>query len=120
MGSLQQFMFGRREGKRGETLPFTRWDILLSVMLGVALMVAIAYSAEPHRGWTLKRGLVVGSIVMFAIYAAQNRKVALGCAFGLVAVRMGIGIMTGPYSLAFIAGTIVMVCAAWLLLHNLE
>jgi len=100
-------------------LPFTRWDILLSLILGVALMVAIAYSAEPHGGWTLKRGLVVGAIVMFAICAAQNRKVALGCAFSLVAIRMGIGIMIGPYPLAFIAGTITMVCAAWLLLHNL-
>jgi hypothetical protein len=83
-------------------------------------MVAIAYSAEPQGGWTLKRGLLVGAIAIFVICAAQNRKVALGCAFSLVAFRMGIGVLSGPHPIAFIAGAVAAGCAAWLLLHDLE
>jgi hypothetical protein len=113
-------MFSRREGSRGETLPFTRWDIFLSVILAIALMAAVAYSAEPIGGWSLKRSLLVGATVIFVLCAAQNRKVAFGCAFALITLRMGIGVLIGPHTLAFVAGTIGAGCAAWLLLRGLE
>ncbi|HEY6411102.1 MAG TPA: hypothetical protein VIY29_26895 [Ktedonobacteraceae bacterium] len=83
-------------------------------------MAAIAYSAEPQGGWSLKRGLLVGVVVIFVLSAAQNRKVALGCAFSLVALRMSIGVFSGPHPIAFIAGAVAAGCAAWLLLHDLE
>lgn len=121
MGNLRQFVFGTREGQRGETLPLTRWDILLSVILGIALVIAIAYSAEPHGGgWSIKRGLLVGVTAIFTMGAAQNRRVVLGCAFSLIVLRMGLAVFTGPHPLAFLAGALAAGCAAWLLLHDLK
>jgi hypothetical protein len=111
-------MFDRIEEK-GRTLPFTRWNILLSAILGNALLVALAYSAQPH-GWSLKRCLLVGAAAIVATCAAQNRKVALGCAFSIVALRMGVGLLTGLHPMVFIAGTIAAGCAAWLFLHDLD
>ena len=119
MTTIRSYLFGRMEGKRHETLPFTRWDILLSVVLGIALMAAIAYSVEA-QGWSRKRGLLVAGVCMAVICAAQNRKVVLGCAFSLVALRMGIGALTGPHSMILLGGTLLMGIAAWLLLHDLE
>ena len=120
MGGIRQFMFAKRQDASGQTLPFTRWDILLSVTLGMALMAAIAYSAEPHGGWSLKRGSLVGGTVVFVICSAQNRRAALGCAFSLVALRMGVGVFVGPHPIIFIAGAIATGWLAWLFLHNLE
>ena len=68
----------------------------------------------------MKRDLLVGAIVIFAISAAQNRKVTLGCAFSLVVLRMAIGVFAGPHPMAFVAGAIAAGCAAWLLLHDLK
>jgi len=120
MGNFWEFVFGARKGERGEVLPFTRWDVLLSVILGITLMVAIGYSVEPHEGWSLKRCLLVGATMIFAIGTARNRKAVLGCAFVLVAFRMGPAVMIGPHPLFLLAGAIAAGCAAWLLLHDLK
>lgn len=119
MRSVRRFLFAKMEGKRSETLPFTRWDIFLSVILAIALMAAMAYSLEP-QGWTLKSALLVASTVLAVICCAQNRKVALGCAFGLVALRMATGILSGSHFIFFAVGAIAAGCAAWLCLRNLE
>lgn len=119
MRNLWQFMFGSWEGTRGETLPYTRWDVLVAVILGIAFMAAIAYSAEPQGGWSLKRGLLVGATMLFVICTTKNRRLVIGCAFSLVALRMGIGV-AGPHPIVFIAGDVATGGAAWLLLHDLK
>ena len=117
MSRISHFVFARMQGKRGETLPFSRWDILLSVILGVAFMAALAYGAETDGGWTLKRIVLLVGTTTFVLCTAQNRRVVLGCAFGLVAFRMGIGILGGSHLEVFIAGTAAAGCGAWFLLH---
>jgi hypothetical protein len=62
-----------------------------------------AYGSNCIQRGASRRGLLVGPIAIFVICAAQNRKVALGCAFSRVALRMEIGIITSPYPLAFVA-----------------
>jgi hypothetical protein len=87
------------------------------MILGIALLVAIAYSAQPG-GWSEKRAFIVGTIAIIAIIVAQNRSVVAGCAFGLVAFRMGLGVFSGSHIVIFLIGTIVAGCAALMLLRR--
>jgi amino acid transporter len=118
--SARQFLFAKRKDEWDRTLPFTRWDIILSVILGITMMAAVAYSAEMHGGWSLKRGVVVGSIATLAVCASQNRRVVLGCAFALIAFRMMFGLLTGTHPFIFSASIVVSAGAAYLLLQDLN
>jgi hypothetical protein len=115
-----QFLFAKRKDKWNRSLPFTRWDIVLSVVLGITLMAAIAYSAEAHGGWSLKRGVVVGGVAIFAVWVSQNRRVVLGCAFGLISFRMVLGLLPGMHPFIIAASIVISAGAAYLLLQDLH
>lgn len=118
MSRSSDFIFARIEEK-GQILPGTRWDIFLSLILALAMMAAIGYSAQPH-GWTVKRGLIVGATAVIVACFAQNLKVALGGAFCVVASRMAIGLFTGQHAMTFAVGTIAAICGAWTCLRDLK
>jgi hypothetical protein len=116
---VYRYLFVRKTGRRGETLPFTRWDILLSVILGVALLCVLAYSVTPD-GWSHKKAIITGGVVLGCMLFAQDRRVVLGAAFAIVALRLGVAVVLLPNPLLSLLGILLFVGLSWLCLRNLR
>jgi|SRR5947209_11240801 len=119
MRRAREFLFRPMHSNEEQQFPFSRWDILLSVVFGFTLMVTLAYTAE-LGGWSLKRGLIIVGCVLCVLCASQNRKATIGGAFGLVSFRAAIGALVGPHNLAFLAIAIITGFVAYVLLRGLK
>jgi hypothetical protein len=113
------YLFGSRKSPSGRALAFSRFDLALSVVLGIALLAAISYSAETGGyGWTrLRIGLVLGVFLLTTI-AAQHRNIVFGCALGIVTMRLGIGCFGGSHQLFFLIAVAICGVGTWLLLRE--
>ena len=116
--SAFEYLFGLRKDKHGRILSFTRFDVALSVVLGLTLLAAISYSAEPHNGWTTLRSIVVLGVFVSATLLAQHRQVVFGCALGIVTMRLAIGVFSASHSLFFLVTTVVCAATTWVLLKG--
>jgi hypothetical protein len=119
MQPIRRYLFENMEGN-GEIMPFTRWDILLSVVVGIALMAALAYSAEVRNGWSQKRVLLVGGVSVFALLTAQNKRVVFGCALALTTFRLGIATLAAQHTVVLLVGSMFTGLTAWLILRDLR
>jgi hypothetical protein len=115
--SVYRYFF-RPVEERGRILPFTRFDILVSALLAVALMAAISYSAEPVHGWTIQRAGIVMIVVVTTIVIAQHRRIVLGCAVGIITWRFIVGLLLGTHPLFMLLGAVLCGTIAWGLLRN--
>lgn len=118
MGYLFNYFFKNIEDKQGDTLPFSRWDILLASIVAITLMVAMAYSVEFTSGWTTKRSSFIGMALLFALLTATNRRLVFGTAFALIALRSAIGLIGNPH-LSLIGLLTLSAMLSWQLLKNL-
>jgi hypothetical protein len=110
--------FFRPVEERGRVLPFSRFDILLSIVLAVALMAAISYSVEPSLGWTKQRAALFTVVVLVVNLFAQHRQIVLGCAAGIIAGRFLVGLLFGNHPLVMVLGVVVCGTMAWWLLRS--
>jgi hypothetical protein len=74
----------------GRSLPFSRLDVLLCVLLSFALMVALSYSAEGLQHWTPLRIGIIGGLTGLILLIAPQRRLVLAGAFGVVALRLAL------------------------------
>jgi hypothetical protein len=116
--SFYDYIFGPQREKDGSVLPFSRFDIVLSVVLGVCLLAAIAYSAKSNDGWTLGRAISLGIAFVIVMLIAQRRKVVLGEAFAIVTGRFIIGIVITPSHYTLIPACVICGVITWALLKE--
>lgn len=118
MAALRRFLFEPIQEEDGNTLPFARWDVLLAVALGIALMFAAAYSETPG-GWTITRSLIIGATIAFAVLTARRKRAVVGGALVLLATRLGLA-LPGEHRLVGLAVMAGAGVGAWVLLKNLK
>ena len=115
---IREYVFGPQKGSGGTLLLSSRFDIALSVVLGLTLLAAIAFSSESHNGWSTFRIIAVSTVSLVITLVAQRRRVVFGCATAIVAGRMVIASLAGDFSPYCIAGAINCSVITWLLLRN--
>jgi hypothetical protein len=120
MRTLGRYLFDPIE-ERGRTLPINRFDLILSCVLALALMAAIAYFSEPwnphNRYRYLADVVIIGSILLFS----RNRRIISGLAVAFVTMRLVVGgliLRAGTHFLLFLVLTIVGGTVAWWLLRT--
>jgi hypothetical protein len=118
--AIREYLFGAQQGKNGRTLPFTRFDTILSAALALALMIAMAYSLEPQTGLIKRRLMVVLCSIALMAIIAQNRRMVFGCGFGVVTVRFVIAMLMGEHLLVYAGGSLICGAITWFLLRNLD
>lgn len=96
----------------------SRFDLGLGIILGVALMAAIVFSAEPHHGWTIRRTTAVAAILLAAITLAQRPRVVFGLGFALITLRMAIAAILGFHLLIMVPITLISAAISWFLLRG--
>jgi hypothetical protein len=117
MGAFDYF-FGSRKSSNGRILAFSRFDVVLSIVLGFTLLAAISYSAESHGGWTKLRMIIVLGIFVATTVVAQHRNIVFGCALGIVTMRLALGSFGVSHQLFFLISAIVCGVGTWLLLRG--
>jgi hypothetical protein len=116
--SALEYLFGPQKDSRGRAMPFSRFDVALSVVLGLTLLVAISYNVEPHKGWTrLRIVIVLGGFVVTTLIA-QHRRIVFGCALGIVTMRLVMGVFSSAHPLFLLIPAVVGATATWLLLKD--
>lgn len=116
--SAFEYFFGPRKDSSGKVFEFSRFDVALSIVLGLTLLAAISYSAEPHNAWTKLRVMVVLGVFVVTTLIAQHRRIVFGCALGIVTMRVAIGVFSSAHTLFFLIGAMVCATATWLLLKD--
>jgi hypothetical protein len=115
MRSLSEYLFGPINEK-GVTLPVNRFEICLSCVLALALMVAMALVGEPwgRHSRNLLIGVVAITLIVFAI--TKRRRMVLAIALVLAAARAILGgILGGEHVLLFVSLGVALGIAGWLL-----
>jgi hypothetical protein len=115
---IREYVFGFKTDRRGRVLPFSRFDIALSVMLGFTLLAIISFSAEPNSGWTRSHIIIVLAVLLAVGLAAQHRKIVFGCGAGIVALRFAIAVFLGSHALFFAAAAVLFAVITWFLLKD--
>jgi hypothetical protein len=115
---MREYLFGPQKASDGTLLLSSRFDIVLSVVLGFTFLAVIAFSSELHAGWTRSRIIVVCAVVLVTSLLAQRRRVVFGCAVAIVSGRFVIAALSGTFPLYCIAGAIICAAITWLLLRN--
>jgi hypothetical protein len=105
--SVHDYFLGPRKSRSGRTLAFSRLDIALSIVLGVTLLAAISYSADPGGGWTKLRIFAVLGLFIATTVIAQHRLIVFGCALGIVTMRLAVGVLGDSHQLFFLVSTLV-------------
>jgi len=81
-------------------------------------MAAIAFSAEPHNGWTIGRTTAVVSLALLVFVLARRRRAVLGCAFALVTARALIALIAGFQLSIMLPIALIGTAMAWFLLRT--
>jgi hypothetical protein len=98
----------------GKTLPFSRWDVLLIVILATALAVALGYSTDSTNGWTITRIATVVCVVSTVLFGTRRRRLVLGAAIGIIAVRLLVVAFLYPNPLRSVVAGIALGLIAWI------
>ena len=115
---LRRYAFDRIQ-EDGKTLPFTRFDLFLSIVLAVALMAAASYTAASPTEWTTFKATAFAGVVLSVSFCAQNRRPVFGGAAGIMALRFAIGLLTGSHLAALVIGATLCAMIAWLFLRSI-
>lgn len=118
--SAFEYFFGPRRDSRGRVFEFSRFDVALSIVLGLTFLAAISYTAEAHNGWTRLRIAVVLGVFVVTTLIAQHRLIVFGCALGIVTMRLAIGVFGGSHPLFFLISAVVGAVGTWLLLKDAQ
>jgi len=111
-----RYFFGLFE-EGGREFPFSRFDLVLSIILSMALMVGFSYMfASPHE-WTTPKAIALLLAVAIVSLLPQRRRIVWGTAIGIVAGRFLIGLVLGVYPIAMIVGALTCGVISWLLLR---
>jgi hypothetical protein len=115
---IREYLFGSWIDRSGTRMLTSRFDLGLALVLGVALMAAIAYSAEPHHGWTLRRTIIVGAILLMVIVFAQRLRVVFACGFALITFRIAIAAILGFHLLVMLPIALISAAISWALFRG--
>lgn len=113
--SLNEYLFDPINDK-GTILPVNRFEILLSCILAVALMVAMILFGEPwgHHSRNLLIGVGVTTLIVFSL--TRRRRVVLAIALVLTAARAILGgVLMGQHVFLFISLGLALGIMGWLL-----
>jgi hypothetical protein len=98
---------------------FSRFDLVLTVLMAFTLMAAIAFSSVPGQ-WTGLHITAVSILVLLLTVLAQRPRVVFGCAFAIVTIRFVIALFLGSHFLFFVTASILCGSLSWLLLRHVE
>jgi hypothetical protein len=115
---IREYLFEDQPGKNGRVLPFTRFDTVLSAILALALMVAMAYAVPPQTALIKRKLMIVMGSVLAIWIVAQHRRAVFGVGFGIVAFRFLIAMLIGDHLLFFLGGFLLCSAITWFLLRN--
>jgi hypothetical protein len=112
-------LVGNARGSGGESLPVSRLDRYLAMVLGVALIVATVYSMDAL--WSWKSAAVFVAVVLATTIPAHDRLAVVGGALAVVAARFVVSAFLSPHNpVPFILGALASGLPAWLCLKHLD
>jgi hypothetical protein len=126
MRNSNSYLFGLIIEKNDRTLPFSRMDTVWAAVLALALMVSTSFAPEffTHKplGHLQRRNLTISIVVALAILILNSsRKIVLGCALGIMTLRLALVVLIMDGHRLALAGILVAcVIGAYLCLHDIE
>lgn len=112
------YLFDLKEDRSGRTLPYTRFDIILSVLMALVLLGTVAFVTEISSAKNAMRlgALMLAGLTIWLI--SPHRKLVCGAASGIVAFRSCFGVLMSDHPLPFLVLTLASGATAWFLLKD--